>query len=36
MVRGLSPTFSWRSTVSQRLGARGSVASGELRSFLSD
>ena len=35
-VLGLSPAFSRRSTVSQRLGARGSVASGELRSFLSD
>ena len=35
-VRGLSPTFSRRRTVSQRHGARGSVASGELRSFLSD
>ena len=34
-VRGLSPTFSRRSTVSQRLGACGSVASGALRTFLS-
>ena len=34
-VRGLSPTFSRRSTVSQRLVACGSVASGALRSFLS-
>ena len=35
-VHGLGPTISRRSTVSQRLGARGSVASGALRSFLSD
>ena len=34
-VRGLSPTFSQRSTVSQRLVACGSVASGLLRTFLS-
>ena len=34
-IRGLSPTFSRRSTVSQRLVACGSVASGALRSFLS-
>ena len=34
-VRGLIPTFSRRSTVSQRLRACGSVASGALRSFLS-
>ena len=33
-VHGLSPAFSWESTVSQVLGVSDSVASGALRAMV--